>query len=230
MLSLIDASIGGKNGLNIGDKKNQIGTIYQPSKIIYYKPFLADLPLSILADGFAEIIKYAMIGDTKLYHILSENTIETLTKNSGLFDEIIHKSIQQKIKIVEADTHEKNLRKILNFGHTIGHSLELAYGYSHGQAVALGMLFAAKFSQQYFNLSEDIYTNLTKLLSQYHLPTRAKVFEAKEIIEQISFDKKKIGSTIDFILLKNIGEASIENIELNLLTDMIYKAEQDRWI
>lgn len=230
LLGLIDASMGGKNGINFHGAKNQLGTIYQPQNIFYIPSLIRALPQEEISDGFAEIIKYGLIIDEELYATLSQHTIESVLNDEQVFNHIIQKCIRHKSNIIEQDPFESHLRKILNFGHTVGHAIESLYGYSHGQSVGLGMCIAAQASiSSSIDEVHDV-SNLKNVLKNYGLPTRLEIFEYQKLFEKIKSDKKKQGDSIHFVFLKKIGEASIEKISLAELNVLLKRAEDEQWI
>lgn len=230
LLSLIDASMGGKNGINFEGIKNQIGTIYQPKFIYNYTSFFDSLPETEIADGFAEIIKYGLIGNESLYQFISNYKLSDFKSNSDFRTEIIEQCMIQKSKIVEEDTFETGLRRILNFGHTLGHAIESFYGLSHGKSIALGSLFAVKLSEKINHLSPNIYINLQTLYQKYNLPIRLENFDTELLFQKLCHDKKVDSGEIHFVLLNKIGEAKAQKIELVKLKSWIEIAKNEAWI
>lgn len=209
ILAMVDAAIGGKNGINVGDFKNMIGTITQPLHIIYDYQFLLTLPEMQWANGFAEIIKHAAIQDQEMFGLLKNHNLAYFQDDAVALAELIKANVQIKVKIIEQDPNEKGIRKLLNFGHTLAHAIEKKYNLLHGFAVSIGMVYAAKLSRQVLGFYE--VDELCAVLQQYHLPI-AYDFYFEEAIHLIQADKKANGDGIDFILLKTIGHAQIQNI------------------
>jgi len=207
-LAMIDAAIGGKNGVNSNYGKNLIGTFYHPSLILIDPNVLKTLPKNELYCGIAEAIKYGCIKDKKLFEILEKENFE------NNLDEIIHRSILVKKELVEKDEFDLDERMLLNFGHTIGHALEKLYNYekiSHGEAVAIGMNKITKISE-IMNLTEKGTTDrLLSVCKKYSLPTESDL-PFKEIFKIIMRDKKVIDNYLNLILLKNIGNGFIYKI------------------
>lgn len=230
LLSLIDAGIGGKNGINFQSLKNQVGTIYQPNHIYIFPELLRHLPREEMSDGFAEIIKYGLIMDDGLFHRLTELNLDKILADKNVFQEIINSCIIHKSRIVEEDPFERDKRRILNFGHTIGHGIEACYGLSHGKSVALGMCLAAKMSDLRNENSTSFFEKLPDIFTRYGLPHRQENFSAELVFEKIKSDKKRIDDHINFVFLNKIGEARIEKISLDDLKKMLVKAEQEKWI
>ena len=230
LLSLIDAGIGGKNGINFQMLKNQVGTIYQPRQIYIFPELIRHLPQEEMSDGFAEIIKYGLILDEALFHRLAELDLDKFLVSHTLFEEIIHSCIIHKSRIVEEDPLEGDKRRILNFGHTIGHGIEACYGLSHGKSIALGMCIAAKMSDLRNKNSTSIFEKLPAIFAQYGLPHKLENFSADLVFDKIKSDKKRIDHHIQFVFLNKIGDARVEKISLEDMQSILKKAEQERWI
>ncbi len=211
LLAMVDASIGGKNGVNFGLHKNFVGTINQPKFINIDTRFLRTLPAVEWQNGFAEIIKHACIKDAKMFNELKQHSISYYQKNSKSLVDLILKNCNIKLKIVAKDVTEKGDRKLLNFGHTLGHAIETQYELSHGQAISIGMNFASKLSE--IRLSFNQKNEIENLLQQYELPVAA-VFDKKKVFSILKMDKKKWHGKMNFILLEKIGKAQIELIDL----------------
>lgn len=206
LLAMVDASIGGKNGVDVGVYKNLVGTIRQPDFLLYDISLLDTLPLTEWQNGFAEIIKHAAILDARLFASLEKVSLAYYQENKAALGLLIARNAKLKIKVVQSDEQERGQRKWLNFGHTLGHALERQYEISHGQAISLGMIMAARLSAHYTGFTDLI--RLKTLLSRYGLPTEAS-FQLKKIISSLRMDKKKKGNRIDYVLLKKIGAATV---------------------
>lgn len=211
LLGMVDASIGGKNGVNFKKQKNLLGTFNQPEFILFDTHFLQTLTDDEWSNGFAEVIKYACLFDKKLFDELSENDINHYKNDNAALSSIVAKCVDWKNKIVLADERESGMRKLLNFGHTVGHAIETVHNTSHGHAVALGMIAACKLSEQK-GLDKNISHQLVQLLQQYNLPTNIDT-DVYDLIQVLRMDKKRTDDGIDFILLKDIGDAYIETID-----------------
>lgn len=218
ILAMVDAAIGGKNGINIGVYKNMMGTIVQPKFIAYDFSFLSSLKRDEWIDGFAEIIKHALIKDNDLYSILQQNTIETIRNNELLLTQIIAQNVTIKCAIVSNDVLEKGPRKLLNLGHTIAHAIEKNNHLSHGKAVSIGLYYDARMSETILGFSNA--DELKALLLQYELPVNSPV-PLTTVLDLMSVDKKKDGATIDYILLNEIGNACIYNLTFLELEKLI---------
>jgi len=216
VLGMVDAAIGGKNGIDVGLYKNMVGTINQPHFLLYDVSFLNTLPVIEWRNGFAEIIKHAAIKDEAMFKMLKENSLKNFKKNKPLLQKLIQRNAFLKIKVVQSDEFEKGERKLLNFGHTLGHALEKKYNLMHGEAVAIGMAMAAKLSEKIVSFKQT--SRLLSLLDKYELPTSAD-YSKKKIFEILISDKKRDGNNINFILLEKIGKAVIRKISF----DQLYK-------
>lgn len=218
ILGLVDASIGGKNGIDTGVYKNMVGTIVQPSFILHDLVFLNSLPGDEWANGFAEIIKHACIKDAAMFEELEQNSLKKYQSKKTLLCELLQRNALLKCRIVQKDEFEKGDRKLLNFGHTFGHAIENTLHIKHGYAVSIGMMVAARLSEQLFNFKDS--EKLLQLLDRYELPATAKYNRTKTLM-LMTHDKKKAGDYLNYILLKKIGKAVIKQIPLSELGMLI---------
>jgi len=214
ILAMVDAAIGGKNGLDIGEYKNMMGLIRQPEFVLYNYAALATLPNEEWINGFAEIIKHAAILDADMFGLLAQNNIQSWTKDTKDLSALIKRNVLLKAKMVQEDEHEKGRRKLLNFGHTLGHAIEQINELPHGHAVAIGMVFAARIAEKQTGFNES--AKLIALLEKYQLPTHAN-YDATVAFKNMVADKKRTGNAIDFVLLKQIGKAIIQPLQVDQL-------------
>lgn len=214
LLAMVDASIGGKNGVDVGAYKNLVGSIRQPSFLLYDYSFLKTLPEMEWSNGFAEIIKHACIFDNRLFDLLKNYSLDKIKKDNKLLASIVAKNVSLKLAIVKKDEFEKGDRKLLNFGHTLGHALETQYDLTHGQAVALGMVFASWLSEKIIGLKKS--PEIIQVLGQYKLPTIAS-FDPERVFNILVMDKKRVSNTMHFILLDKIGRGVVHPIKINQL-------------
>ena len=220
LLAMVDAALGGKNGVNVGQYKNMVGTIYQPEFILFDLNFLNSLPISEWENGFAEIIKHACIKDASIFEKLSNHNLSDYQNNSMLLATLIEENVHLKMNVVVEDVFEKKDRKLLNFGHTLGHAIENVYNMSHGKAVSIGMVFAAKLSEKITGLDSNSTDQIIQLLEKYQLPTSFEIDNDK--IKNLLFaDKKRIGNEMHFVLLNQIGSAEAKPIFLEDLEKYI---------
>jgi 3-dehydroquinate synthase len=213
LLAMVDAAIGGKNGVNVGLHKNMLGTINQPTALFYSLPFLNTLALDEWSNGFAEIIKYACMFSRKEFDFLLQHDLAYYRNNPMALQLLIIKCVDWKNAIVIKDEKEKGDRKLLNFGHTLGHAIEQLYPMPHGRAVAVGMAFALFLSCRVLGTKEALMPLLQQALVQYGLPTKQKM-DANEVLALMNMDKKRKNDAIEFILLKDFGEPVIMPLRL----------------
>jgi len=218
LLSLVDASIGGKNGIDEGGYKNIVGTIKQPSFILHDLIFLNTLPQSEWTNGFAEIIKHACIKDLPMFRDLESNSLKKYQDRKTLVRELIQRNAILKTKVVQQDEFEKGDRRLLNFGHTLGHALENQYELSHGQAISIGMTCACHISQQVTGFKET--DRVVQVLEKYGLSTYAK-FDKQKVFDVLKMDKKRERKEINYVLLEKIGKGVVKSISLNQLEKFI---------
>jgi len=212
LLGMVDSSIGGKTGINLSKGKNLMGAIYHPSTIVIDPTLLKTLPKREYYAGMVEIIKYSLILDRDLFKTIKDNFNELLENNiSDLMLKIITRCVKLKSNIVVEDVEDKNIRNILNFGHTIGHALESYFNYeyiNHGEAVAYGILYSSKLSNIYSDLTSFECQEINDLINKIPLPV-LKNLNIDKLIKLIIHDKKNTNGKLKFILLKSIGEAQI---------------------
>ena len=213
ILAMVDAAIGGKNGIDAGVYKNMVGTICQPQFIFYDYSFLQTLPVKEWVNGFAEIIKHACIKDALLFAFLEKYSLHEYQADKTLIADLIEKNVEIKMQVVTNDEFEKGERKLLNFGHTIGHAIENLHGLPHGHAVSIGIVAACNLSEKINGFHFKDAAKIVKLLSQYHLPVDVETDHAK-VFEVLKMDKKRKDDGVNFILLKSIGNAEIKFIRL----------------
>ncbi|MDD2791600.1 MAG: 3-dehydroquinate synthase [Sediminibacterium sp.] len=220
VLAMVDAAIGGKNGIDVGVYKNMVGLIRQPAFLLYDYTLLKTLPLTEWQNGFAEIIKHAAIKDAAMFKELESNSLAKYRNNKLLLAKLIQRNAMIKIKVVVNDEFEKGERRLLNFGHTLGHAIENMYELSHGQAISIGMTYAALMSEQlkFFTGAKQ----LIALLNKYGLPTLVE-FDAKKAFKVLLKDKKKENVSINYILLQKIGKGVIQPLLLVQLQDIFRK-------
>ena len=220
LLSMVDASIGGKNGIDVGSFKNLVGTIRQPNFLLHDYRLLQTLPDREWSNGFAEIIKHAAIGDAKMFDELMRMRIGDYRKKSTKLKALVLRNVHYKFKVVGKDPNELGDRKLLNFGHTLGHGLEIQYELSHGEAISLGMMFAARLSAHFLKFDKE--ADLKTVLDRYELPTAA-TFSVSKVLRSMRLDKKRNQDSIDFVLLARIGKAMRKPISLTLLEQLLRK-------
>jgi len=216
LVAMVDASIGGKVGVNHPQGKNLIGSFYQPSFVLVDVQTLTTLPQRELTSGWAEVIKYGLILDKSFFEFLESNADRLVKLESSVVSKAIAYSAAIKAQVVSEDEKERSKRIILNYGHTIAHGLEAATQYKHflhGEAVAIGMMGAAKLSQRLGLLSSTIVERQQSLLQKFGLPTRCKLRARSEAISDVTkameFDKKIRGKAIRWVFLEDVGKTRI---------------------
>jgi len=223
LLAMVDSSIGGKTGVDTRDGKNLIGAFHQPSLVIDDLDVLKTLPRRQFNQGFAEIIKHAVIADAKMFRMLQSWKTDELTALQPL----IKRNIQIKSRIVAKDERDQTgERALLNFGHTVGHAIERAGNYRkflHGEAVSLGIVAACAISVKRAGLRPDQRAAIVDLLERFGLPTRLPPnFPRKKIFDAIRFDKKFEGGKVRFVVTPRIGTARITNdVTLNDIREAV---------
>ncbi len=212
LLAMADASIGGKNGLNLDGYKNLVGVIRQPDFVVIDPSFLKTLPEEELRSGASEIVKHALIKSPLFFRDLERNWRSLLSLERGIVERTITRSILIKSEIVQADGFERGERRKLNFGHTFGHAIERETRLGHGQSVAIGMAMACRMSLARGMLSEEETARVGSLLSSLGLPTRRPGLDGKMILEAIRKDKKRQDEVLFFVLLAGLGRAEVQKI------------------
>ena len=217
LLAQVDSSVGGKCGVDLSHGKNLVGAFRQPDRVIIDCEVLKTLSKEVYASGMAEVIKYGCI--------MEPDILNRVSADEGDMDieAIIETCVQIKVKVVEEDEHEENLRRILNFGHTIGHGVEQLGQYtafSHGEAVAMGMVAALRIGEGAGITKKGSAAHLIGLLEKYDLPT-ALPYPAKEIFQALLADKKKEGEGIHFIYMEDFGRVQVRKTPLKELSQML---------
>ena len=220
LLGQVDASIGGKNGINFEGYKNMVGIVRQPDFVICDPEMLNTLKPSEFRMGFAEVIKYGAILDPDLFEFLERNHTQALNRDPGVMEEIIGVSVSAKCDIVSNDENESGERKKLNFGHTFAHAYEKLSGLPHGEAVGIGMVMAARLSERLGLISQAEVDRLRELIILYGLPVAYKG-TCHEVFEVMKNDKKRGGDSISLILLESIGKSIIREVPMSELKNLI---------
>lgn len=214
LLAMVDSAIGGKTAVNLAAGKNLVGAIHQPKAVLIDPEFLATLPRRNVVSSLAEVIKYGFIRDLEIIDIFEQRFDELLSLNNAeLISRIILKSCGIKAKIVSNDQFEDGDRKLLNYGHTLGHAFETLHGHGglyHGEAVLYGMLCANYISYNKKLLSGVEYQRAQAILARFDLP-RMDMLSDKDVLELVSHDKKNINGELNFILLDGLGNGIISN-------------------
>jgi 3-dehydroquinate synthase len=217
LLAQVDSSVGGKTGINTKQGKNLVGSFYQPLKVLVDTDTLKTLPKRECLAGYAEILKYGLIGDAEFYAWLLRHGEELLAGNEAYVTRAIARSCEMKAAIVGVDERESAARALLNFGHTFGHALEAEMGYSgallHGEAVAIGMVMACRLSQQISGLPASVEDGLVAHLKQVGMKAHPKdvaaKWDAQTLMHHMAGDKKAEDGKLTFIVLDAVGKARV---------------------
>ena len=220
LLSQVDASVGGKNGVNLDRLKNMVGVFSQPEFVICDPDMLQTLPREEISNGLAEIVKHGLIQDPNLLAFLETNTQKALDLDRETVFRLVSDSVAIKSRVVQSDEREAGERRQLNFGHTIGHAIEHLDPSGHGRAVALGMVAAARFSQKKGYISGTDVDRIITLLKALNLPVKTGL-DADRIIGAAARDKKKAGHELFFVFLAALGRARVEKISYTEMNDFI---------
>ena len=220
LLSQVDASVGGKNGVNFGGYKNIAGVFSQPEFVICDQNLLQTLPPREFRCGFAEIVKHGAIADDHLFAYLEQNWARALAHDPEVIEKVVHDSVIIKSTIVNRDATEQGERRKLNFGHTLGHAIEKVLQVPHGEAVSAGMVLASKLSEKKGYVQIEDTTRLSRLLENFKLPVRFE-YNRQQVFEAIGKDKKREGDRLKFVLLKKIGEVVVQDISIQEIADLM---------
>jgi 3-dehydroquinate synthase len=224
LLAQVDSSIGGKTAVNHPRGKNLIGAFYQPRLVLIDVDTLQTLPPRELRSGLAEVVKYGVISDPVLFQRLEEHTAEVLRGDTALLAQVIGDCCQIKADVVASDEQEGGLRAILNFGHTFGHAIEAATGfttYTHGEAVAIGMIWATELSRRLGMCEASLLERLRGLLQTFGLPTALEE-PVPGIRDALVLDKKAVGGRLRFILVEALGKVSIRgDVSTELVEELL---------
>jgi len=213
LLSQVDASVGGKNGVNLDGYKNIVGIFNQPEFVICDPALLTTLPRKEILSGLGEVVKHALIQDEPLFNYLEARFEAALRLDPTVVERMVHDSIRIKAAIVGRDERESGIRRKLNFGHTFGHAYEKVTGITHGEAVSAGMMTAVALSVKRGLLGKADALRIETLLNHLSLPTALPV-DRFRIWEALRKDKKRIGDALHVVLLTGIGRSVIERVSL----------------
>ncbi len=220
LLSQVDASVGGKNGVNLDSYKNMVGVFNQPEFVICDITLLHTLPKNEISNGFGEIVKHALIYDAPMIEFIEDNIQKALQLDYETIFRLVADSVKIKSQVVQMDEKEAGERRKLNFGHTIGHALEKINNPGHGRAVAMGIVAAAKFSQQKKWIKNSDVIRIINLLDNLNLPTELN-YLASEVKNAAKKDKKKEGDDLFYIFLERLGKARVDKISIQEMNSFI---------
>lgn len=211
LLSMVDAAIGGKTGVNTAEGKNLVGVFHSPKAVLVDLETLHTLARNELIAGFAEVVKCGFISDTKILDLIEEDLTGATDQTTDLFLELVTRSIQVKANVVALDFREQGLRETLNYGHTLGHAIELAerYKWRHGAAVSIGMVFAAELAHINGRLSSAAVERHRSILSSLGLPITYPSDKWPQLLANMRIDKKARAGNLRFIVLDEIGKPTV---------------------
>jgi 3-dehydroquinate synthase len=221
LLSQVDASVGGKNGVNFRGYKNMLGVFNQPEFVICDTTMLKSLDDREFRAGFSEIIKAAAIKDAGLFAYLENHYSDALGQKPDVIEKLIYDSVTIKANVVETDEREKGERRKLNFGHTFAHALEHMTGMLHGEAVSIGMVLATSLSVKLGFLPQSESIRISGLISNFGLPVTLNA-DLRLVLKAMKKDKKKEGDFMHLILLNRIGSALIHKLPFEQLENLVY--------
>ncbi len=222
LLSQVDASVGGKNGVNFDAYKNMVGVFCQPEFVICDPIMLKSLPPDEISNGFAEIVKHGLIADAAMVNFIESNLEKALKLDETVISKLVEDSVRLKAGVVQRDEREAGERKKLNFGHTVGHALEKLTGMGHGRAVSIGMVAAADISRKRIpeGLTSGDCQRIASLLEGLNLPITYNE-SRDQVLDAMVKDKKKHGNHIDYVLLDGIGSCVVEKLSFDELKGLI---------
>ena len=205
---MVDAAIGGKTGINSNHGKNLIGSFHSPAAVLIDLDWIETLSERDIAAGMAEVVKCGFIADPKILDLLAHKSLKDVCNDRGLQMELIHRAVSVKANVVGQDFKESFLREILNYGHTLGHAIEKHSNYQlrHGEAVSIGMCFAAELAKIKVNLSEQIVEQHYAVLKALKLPTKYQASAWPELLAAMSLDKKTKSGTLRFVAIDDVGK------------------------
>jgi 3-dehydroquinate synthase len=224
LLAQVDSSVGGKTAVDLGELKNMVGSFYQPRLVVADTDTLRTLPQEEYVNGLAEVIKHAAIRSRPFFEFLEKNLHLALELDEKIVQAMVVDNVRIKAEVVGKDERETGPREILNFGHTIGHAVEAVTGFSlrHGEAVAVGMVAAAKLSSRLGHMSEDDAARLEDLIGRAGLPTRLPDVNKLAVVEAMRHDKKVRRDKVRFVLLRSLGHAFVaDGVEPGVVEEVL---------
>jgi 3-dehydroquinate synthase len=227
LLSQVDASTGGKNGVNLGRTKNILGNIRQPEFVICDPTMLLTLSEEEYLSGLSELIKTAIIGSNDLFELIESEHERIMKRDRHLLTTLVARSVNFKASVVTEDEREEGRRRILNFGHTYGHAIEMQMSIKHGFAVATGMEIATEFSFEKGFIDLSLKIRIINLLKKYQLLDDRNI-PAENIEHLIQQDKKKIGNEMNFVFIKDIGKAVVEKVPVSEVTEFYTRFRENK--
>jgi 3-dehydroquinate synthase len=211
LLAMVDAAVGGKTGVNTTEGKNLVGVFHSPSAVIVDLETLNTLPKMELLAGFAEVVKCGFISDPEILKLIESDFEKAVDPTTGVFEELVRRSVQVKADVVAVDFKESGLREILNYGHTLGHAIELAerYKWRHGAAISIGMVFVAELAHLNGRLAIEVVQRHRDILVKLGLPVSYPAEKWPQLLANMQIDKKSRGGNLRFVVLDEIAKPTI---------------------
>lgn len=226
LLSQVDASVGGKNGVNLGGLKNMVGVFNQPEFVICDNEMFSTLEKDEFRSGFAEIIKAGAIKSAELFEYCEQHASEALENHEEVITRMVYESVAIKADVVARDEREKGERRLLNFGHTFAHAIEKKTGILHGRAVCMGMVLAARVSEKLGMLDSHSVKRIIDVIKSYELPV-SPAMPVEELFDAMKSDKKREGEAIHLVLLEKIGRAVTRKVSLSEFQTLLHDLRSD---
>ena len=223
LLAMVDASVGGKTGVDLGAAKNAVGAFWQPSAVLCDVDYLKTEPVRGYRSALSEVVKTALIGDPDLFELLEREAAGIVARDASLLTDIVRRCIRVKARIVSADPREAGLRAVLNLGHTVGHAVEAQAGFerlTHGEAISLGLVAALRIGQKLGHTPADLADRTRRLLGTLQLMTAIENEPLAEAAELIGHDKKRAGSKVSFVFARAIGDVITAPLDLTELREL----------
>ncbi|RZU61471.1 3-dehydroquinate synthase [Zhihengliuella halotolerans] len=226
LLGMVDAAVGGKTGINTAEGKNLVGAFHPPAAVLADLDSLQTLPKNELVTGLAEVVKCGFIADPKILDIIEASPERVSTAGTAEQREVIERSIRVKAEVVSEDLKESGRREILNYGHTLGHAIELAERYTmrHGAAVSIGLVFAAELARSVGRIDDELADRHERILSSLGLPTTYRRDRWAALLDGMRRDKKARGDLLRFVVLDDLGKPGILDVPD---TSLLFAAYQE---
>jgi shikimate kinase/3-dehydroquinate synthase len=224
LLAMVDASVGGKTGVDLGSAKNAVGAFWQPSAVMCDVQYLATEGGRGFVSALAEVVKTALIGDPDMFRLLEAEAERVAARDLDLTAELVRRSVRVKARIVSFDEREGGLRAVLNLGHTVGHALEAQAGYTaltHGEAISLGLVAALRLGEALGHTPRELTLRTLELLKRLGLPSSLQGQPLKEAVALIGHDKKRAGSAVRFVIARGLGQVELLSIPLQELAAQV---------
>jgi 3-dehydroquinate synthetase len=220
LLAMVDASVGGKTGVDFLDMKNAVGAFWQPRFVICDTAFLATEPLRGFRSAISEVVKTALIGDAALFELLESRQHDVLARDPDVLAEVVERCVTVKARVVSRDPREGGLRAVLNLGHSVGHALEAHTGFrefTHGEAVSIGLMYALVAGERLGRTPAQLVTRVRTLLATLGLPTQVGSDVLSASLGLLHRDKKRHGPNIRFVFAHDVGDVTTSDLPLETL-------------